>query len=129
MSGTYRANHVIVATGARPRALPGIEPDGKLIWTYFEALGPPDMARSLIVMGSDAIGIEFASVHRTMGVDRCDASTAVSPPAQRSRGALTIIRRLHRPENRNRFSESTMQQIQWSRCGASTGCPRFGRGD
>jgi dihydrolipoamide dehydrogenase len=67
--GTYAAKHIIVATGARPRALPGIEPDGKLIWTYFEAMVPQEMPKSLIVMGSGAIGIEFASFYRTMGVD------------------------------------------------------------
>jgi dihydrolipoamide dehydrogenase len=67
--GTYSAKHVIVATGARPRVLPGIEPDGKLIWTYFEAMVPQEMPKSLIVMGSGAIGIEFASFYRTMGAD------------------------------------------------------------
>jgi dihydrolipoamide dehydrogenase len=67
--GTYTAKHIIVATGARPRALPGIEPDGKLIWTYFEALKPDVLPKSLIVMGSGAIGIEFASFYRSMGVD------------------------------------------------------------
>jgi dihydrolipoamide dehydrogenase len=58
-----------VATGARPRVLPGIESDGKLIWTYFEAMVPPEMPKTLIVMGSGAIGIEFASFYRTMGVE------------------------------------------------------------
>ncbi len=67
--GTYTAKHIILATGARPRALPGIEPDGKLIWTYFEAMVPKEMPKSLLVMGSGAIGIEFASFYRTMGVD------------------------------------------------------------
>ncbi|OHV81547.1 dihydrolipoyl dehydrogenase [Rhizobium sp. LCM 4573] len=67
--GTYTAKHIIVATGARPRALPGIEPDGKLIWTYFEAMKPEQMPKSLLVMGSGAIGIEFASFYRTLGVD------------------------------------------------------------
>ena len=67
--GAYQAKHVIVATGARPRALPGIEPDGKLIWTYFEAMVPDRMPKSLLVMGSGAIGIEFASFYRAMGVD------------------------------------------------------------
>ena len=67
--GTYQAKHIIVATGARPRALPGIEPDGKLIWTYFEAMVPPSMPKSLLVMGSGAIGIEFASFYRTMGAE------------------------------------------------------------
>src|SRR6478752_6831248 len=67
--GTYQAKHIIIATGARPRVLPGIEPDGKLIWTYFEAMVPPEMPKSLIVMGSGAIGIEFASFYRTMGAE------------------------------------------------------------
>ena len=67
--GTYSAKHIIVATGARPRVLPGIEPDGRLIWTYFEAMVPQEMPKSLIVMGSGAIGIEFASFYRTMGAD------------------------------------------------------------
>lgn len=68
-AGTYQAKHIIIATGARPRALPGLEPDGKLIWTYFEAMVPPSMPKSLIVMGSGAIGIEFASFYRTMGAE------------------------------------------------------------
>lgn len=67
--GTYTAKHIIVATGARPRALPGIEPDGKLIWTYFEAMKADELPKSLLVMGSGAIGIEFASFYRTLGVD------------------------------------------------------------
>ncbi|WP_153769134.1 dihydrolipoyl dehydrogenase [Labrenzia sp. CE80] len=67
--GTYSAKHIIVATGARPRALPGIEPDGKLIWTYFEAMKPDVMPKSMVVMGSGAIGIEFASFYVSMDVD------------------------------------------------------------
>ncbi|WP_193178196.1 dihydrolipoyl dehydrogenase [Oricola nitratireducens] len=67
--GEYTAKHIIVATGARPRALPGIEPDGKLIWTYFEAMVPQEMPKKLVVMGSGAIGIEFASFYNSMGVD------------------------------------------------------------
>lgn len=67
--GTYTADHIIIATGARPRALPGIEPDKKLIWTYFEAMVPETTPKSLLVIGSGAIGIEFASFYNTMGVD------------------------------------------------------------
>ncbi|ASV87000.1 dihydrolipoyl dehydrogenase [Ochrobactrum quorumnocens] len=67
--GTYKAKHIIVATGARPRALPGIEPDGKLIWTYFEAMVPQELPQTMLVMGSGAIGIEFASFYNDMGVD------------------------------------------------------------
>jgi dihydrolipoamide dehydrogenase len=67
--GTYTAKHIIIATGARPRALPGIEPDGKLIWTYFEAMVPQALPKKLLVMGSGAIGIEFASFFNAMGSD------------------------------------------------------------
>jgi dihydrolipoamide dehydrogenase len=66
-AGTYKAKNIIVATGARPRVLPGIEPDGDRIWTYFEAMVPATMPRSLVVMGSGAIGMEFASFYRSMG--------------------------------------------------------------
>ncbi|MCW5680188.1 MAG: dihydrolipoyl dehydrogenase [Xanthobacteraceae bacterium] len=68
-AGTYQAKHIIVATGARPRVLPGIEPDKKLVWTYFEAMVPEKMPKSLLVIGSGAIGIEFASFYRTMGTE------------------------------------------------------------
>ncbi|HET7165968.1 MAG TPA: dihydrolipoyl dehydrogenase, partial [Pseudolabrys sp.] len=67
--GSYQAKHIIVATGARPRVLPGIEPDKKLVWTYFEAMNPDKMPKSLLVVGSGAIGIEFASFYRTMGAE------------------------------------------------------------
>ena len=67
--GSYSAKHIIIATGARPRALPGLEPDKKLVWTYFEAMNPDKMPKSLLVVGSGAIGIEFASFYKTMGVD------------------------------------------------------------
>ena len=63
------APHIILATGARPRALPGIEPDKKLIWTYFEAMVPETMPKSLLVIGSGAIGIEFASFYHSMGAE------------------------------------------------------------
>src|SRR3569832_1957475 len=67
--GSYQAKHIIVATGARPRVLPGLEPDKKLGWTYFEAMVPERMPKSLLVVGSGAIGIEFASFYKTLGAD------------------------------------------------------------
>src|SRR5712671_6937196 len=68
-AGSYQAQHIILATGARPRVLPGLEPDQKLIWTYFEAMVPDRMPKSLLVIGSGAIGIEFASFYRTLGAE------------------------------------------------------------
>ncbi len=67
--GAYEAKHIIIATGARPRMLPGIEPDQKLVWTYFEAMVPERMPKSLLVIGSGAIGIEFASFYRSFGAE------------------------------------------------------------
>jgi dihydrolipoamide dehydrogenase len=68
-AGVYQAKHIIIATGARPRVLPGIEPDKKLVWTYFEAMVPDRIPKSLLVIGSGAIGVEFASFYRTLGAD------------------------------------------------------------
>ncbi|MDR3527884.1 MAG: dihydrolipoyl dehydrogenase [Rhizomicrobium sp.] len=61
--------NIVLATGARPRSLPGLEPDGKLIWTSKEAMVPDVMPKSLLVIGSGAIGIEFASFYRTLGAE------------------------------------------------------------
>src|SRR5690349_5873907 len=66
---TLKSPHIVLATGARARQLPGIESDGKLIWAYKEAMVPPAMPKSLLVIGSGAIGIEFASFYRNMGAE------------------------------------------------------------
>src|SRR5471032_321793 len=63
------AKNVILATGARARQLPGLVSDGKLVWSYREAMVPPEFPKSLLVIGSGAIGIEFASFYRTMGAE------------------------------------------------------------
>jgi dihydrolipoamide dehydrogenase len=66
---TIKAPHIILATGARARTLPGLEPDGRLIWTYKEAMVPDAMPKSVLVIGSGAIGIEFASFYDHMGAE------------------------------------------------------------
>ena len=70
-SKEYKAKHVILATGARARAIPqaGLEPDGELIWTYREAMVPKETPKKLLVIGSGAIGIEFASFYNELGSD------------------------------------------------------------
>ena len=67
--GTYKAKNIIISTGARPRVLPGIEPDGEKIWTYFEAMKPASFPKTLTIMGSGAIGMEFASFYRSLGAE------------------------------------------------------------
>ncbi|NKC33595.1 dihydrolipoyl dehydrogenase [Falsiroseomonas selenitidurans] len=68
-AGDYHAAHIIIATGARPRVLPGLEPDQALVWTYFEAMVPERLPKSLLIIGSGAIGIEFASFYRALGTE------------------------------------------------------------
>jgi dihydrolipoamide dehydrogenase len=63
------AEHIVLATGARARSLPGLEPDGESVWTYKEAMVPPAIPKSLLVVGSGAIGIEFASFYHDMGAE------------------------------------------------------------
>lgn len=67
--GEYDAAHIIIATGARPRNLPGLEADGDRVWSYLDAMVPTEIPRSLAVVGSGAIGAEFASFYRSMGSD------------------------------------------------------------
>ncbi len=66
---TLSAKNIILATGARARELPGLEADGDLVWTYKHALMPPRMPKKLLVIGSGAIGIEFASFYNTLGAE------------------------------------------------------------
>ena len=65
---TLAASHIVLATGARARALPNLEPDGRTIWSYKEAMVPDAVPESLLVVGSGAIGIEFASFYSNLGV-------------------------------------------------------------
>jgi len=64
-----QAKHIVLASGARARELPGLEADGERVWTYKHALVPPHMPKKLLVIGSGAIGIEFASFYNTLGAD------------------------------------------------------------
>ncbi len=66
-AGEYSADHIIIATGARPRVLPGLEPDGERIRTYFEAMVPKRIPETLLVVGAGAIGVEFASFYSGLG--------------------------------------------------------------
>ncbi|WP_417789031.1 dihydrolipoyl dehydrogenase [Terasakiella pusilla] len=66
---TLSSKHIIMATGARAKSFPGLEPDGKQVWTYMEALVPTEVPKSMLVIGSGAIGIEFANFFHTFGSD------------------------------------------------------------
>src|ERR1700761_6776084 len=65
----YTAKNIVLATGARARTMPHLQPDGLLVWTYREAMVPPSFPKPLLVVGSGAIGIEFASFYKTLGAD------------------------------------------------------------
>jgi dihydrolipoamide dehydrogenase len=80
-SDDYTARAIVLATGARARELPGLEADGDLVWTYRHALQPKRMPKRLLVIGSGAIGIEFASFYNTLGADTtvCEVMDRVLP--------------------------------------------------
>jgi len=90
--GRYRAKNIILATGARPRVLPGLKPDGRLIWTYFEALKPEVLPKSLLVVGAGAIGVEFSSFYRTLGVEvtLVEAAPRILPVEDEEIAALAL---------------------------------------
>src|SRR5262245_28990393 len=69
LAAELACEHIVLATGARARALPGLEPDGERVWTYKEAMVPAAIPKSLLVVGSGAIGIEFASFYHDMGTE------------------------------------------------------------
>ena len=69
VSAELAAASIVIATGARARSLPGLEPDGELVWTYKEAMVPDELPGSLLVVGSGAIGMEFASFYRDLGTE------------------------------------------------------------
>ena len=69
VSAELAAASIVIATGARARSLPGLEPDGRLVWTYKEAMVPEELPASLLVVGSGAIGMEFASFYRDLGTE------------------------------------------------------------
>src|SRR3546814_53735 len=73
------AKNIIIATGARARDLPFAKADGKRIWTYRHAMVPPEMPKKLLVIGSGAIGVEFASFYSDMGADRSEEHTSELP--------------------------------------------------
>lgn len=89
------ASHIIVATGARPRLLPGMEPDGDRIWTSTDALHPQELPSSLLVIGSGAIGIEFASLYSDLGssVTVLEALPSILP-AEDADVSATVVRQL-----------------------------------
>lgn len=63
------SKHIVIATGARARILPNLAPDGKFIWTYKEAMVPKELPKSIVIIGSGAIGIEYANFYNNLGCD------------------------------------------------------------
>ena len=90
--GSYEAKHIILATGARPRVLPGLEPDQKLVWTYFEAMVPEKMPKSLLVV-PPASASEFASFYRSFGCEVTVVRAAAGLPVEDARLPASRARR------------------------------------
>ena len=85
-----RASHILLATGARPRVLPGLEPDGKQVLTYFEAMNLPAQPQSLCIVGAGAIGVEFAYFYNAIGtrVTLIEALPTILPVEDKEISAL-----------------------------------------
>ena len=81
--GDFAAKNIVIATGARARSLPGLEADGDPIWTYREAMTPKEMPKSLLIVGSGAIGVEFASFYRDLGAEVTIVEIVTSAPKSR----------------------------------------------
>lgn len=97
-TGIYSAKNIIVATGAQPRILPGLEPVEERIWTYFEAMKPKSLPETLLIVGSGAIGMEFASFYARMGskVTVIEALPRILP-AEDEEIAKVVKKRLEKP--------------------------------
>ncbi|MDE0371048.1 MAG: FAD-dependent oxidoreductase, partial [Rhodospirillales bacterium] len=106
------ASHTIIATGARARALPGIEPDGKRIWTYREALLPDAVPKRLLVVGSGAIGMEFASFFQDLGseVTVVEVLDRIVPNEDAEISALA--EKLFRSQGMRLLTNSAVQSVQ-----------------
>jgi dihydrolipoamide dehydrogenase len=113
------ARHIIIATGARPRALPGLEPDGKLIWTYKEAMVPERLPRSVLIVGAGAIGIEFASFYYDMGaeVTVVEAMARIVPAEDEEIAALA--RKTFEQRGMHIHTGATVQSIEKQRDGVT----------
>jgi dihydrolipoamide dehydrogenase len=111
-SQTLGYKHLILATGARARQLPGLESDDKLVWTYKEAMVPPEFPKSLLVIGSGAIGIEFASFYRTMGaeVSVCEVVDRILPVEDEEVSAFA--RRAFEKQGMKVFTGATVSNLK-----------------
>lgn len=107
-----RAPHIILATGARPRVLPGLEPDGRLVWTYREAMTPPALPRSLLVVGAGAIGIEFASFYRALGVEVTVVEAAARILPQEDHEIAQLAHKAFERQGMHIHASTTVQSLQ-----------------
>lgn len=109
-----RSPHVILATGARPRVLPGLEPDGKRVWTYREAMTPKARPRSLLIVGAGAIGIEFASFYLALGVEVTLVETAERILPVEDHEVSMLARKAFEREGMRIHTSTTVQVLERS---------------
>ena len=113
------AKHVILATGARARTLPGLEPDGKSIWTYKEAMLPNRMPKSVLVIGSGAIGMEFASFYRDMGAEATVAEILPEILPAEDAEISAFARKAFEKQGMKIFTGAKVSALKKSGCGVS----------
>ena len=111
-TGRVRAPHIIFATGASPKTIPGVKPDGEVIWTAKEAMVPESLPDSLLVIGSGAIGIEFASFYRSFGtkVTVIEQLDRILP--QEDREISAAAKRYFEKRGIEFFTDSSVESLQ-----------------
>ena len=105
------APNIVLATGARARELPGLEADGDLVWAYRHALVPPRMPKKLLVIGSGAIGIEFASFYNTLGADTTVVEVMDRILPVEDEEIATFARKCFQKQGMTILEKSTVKQL------------------
>ena len=110
--GHYKANHIVIATGARPRSIAGLEADGDRIWTYYEAMVPKKIPSSVVIVGAGAIGVEFASFYRMLGTDVTVIESQSEILPNEDQEISNLARRAFEHGGMNVFSNATLSDVR-----------------
>src|SRR5712671_6771292 len=123
------AQHIVLATGARARTLPGMEPDGERVWTYKEAMVPKAIPKSLLVVGSGAIGIEFASFYNDMGAEVTVVEVLDRVLPVEDEEVSAFARKSFEKQGIKIHTGATVQALEHARDGVTARIEADGKGD